>query len=269
MQKEDTDMIKMVVTDVDGTLVKESTLDLNPEYYDVIRALYAKGIRVVVASGRQYESIRKLMEPVEDLIWYIADGGATIKMDNGLEMVAAIPDVWLGQIWKDIHSIPGVEGMLCSATKCYVARKSGRLYPLLHDEYQFCVEELGWGRMPEEPIGKFSLYRFTEIKRYADKYFIPKWEGKVHMSIAGEWWLDCAMPGINKGTALQKIMDYAGVAKDEVMASGDNPNDLEMIKLAGTGLAVATAHPSVKEAANRIIPSFTEDGVLQEWKKLL
>lgn len=262
-------MIKMVVTDVDGTLVKESTLDLNPEYYDVIRALYAKGIRVVVASGRQYESIRKLMEPVEDLIWYIADGGATIKMDSGLETVAAVPEAWVKQAWKDIHSIPGVEGMLCSATNCYVASDRSNIYHCLKDDYKYQVEALGWEHFPEEPISKITLYRLTEIERYADKYFIPKWEGRLHMAIAGEWWLDCLMPGVNKGTALQKIMDYVGITREEVMASGDNPNDLEMIKLAGTGLAVATAHPSVKEAAVRTIPSFAEDGVLQEWKKLL
>ena len=89
------------------------------------------------------------------------------------------------------------------------------------------------------------------------------------MSIAGEWWLDCVMPGVNKGTALQKIMDYVGVTPEEVLATGDNPNDLEMIKLAGRGLAVATAHPKIKEAVDGIIPSYTEDGVLQEWKKLL
>ena len=86
-------MTKLVVTDVDGTLVKESTLNINPEYYDVIRALHAKGIRVVLASGRQYESIRKLIEPVQDLVWYIADGGATLKMDRGLAVATAHPKI--------------------------------------------------------------------------------------------------------------------------------------------------------------------------------
>ena len=97
-------MIKMVVTDVDGTLVKESTLNINPEYFEVIRKLTEKGIKVVMASGRQYESIRKLIEPVQDLVWYIADGGATMKMDNGLEAVAAIPREWVKKAWRDISS---------------------------------------------------------------------------------------------------------------------------------------------------------------------
>ncbi len=263
-------MIKLVATDVDGTLVKESTLDINPEYFDVIRALHAKGIKVVMASGRQYESIRKLIEPVQDLVWYIADGGATIKMDRGLEAVAEIPKQWIKKAWQDIQNIPGMDAALGSSTKSYVPIKDTDLYKCLAYNYKFNVECLGgWEKLPEEPISKISLYRSTGIERYADKYFIPKWEGKLHMSIAGEWWLDCVMPGVNKGTALQKIMDYLGVAAEEVLATGDNPNDLEMIQLAGTGLAVATAHPRVKEAADGIIPSYTEDGVLQEWKKLL
>ena len=263
-------MIKLVVTDVDGTLVKESTLNINPEYYDVIRALNAKGIKVVMASGRQYESIRKLIEPVQDLVWYIADGGATIKMDRGLEAVAEIPKEWIKKCWLDIHNIPGMDGALGSPTKCYAPTKGTDMYKCIADNYKFNIECLdGWDNLPDEPISKISLYRATEIERYSDKYFIPKWEGKLHMSIAGEWWLDCLMPGVNKGSALQKIMDYLGITADEVLATGDNPNDLEMIRLAGTGLAVATAHSRVKEAADRIIPSYPEDGVLQEWKKLL
>ncbi len=262
-------MIKLVATDVDGTLVRESTLNLNPEYYDVIRALHAKGIKVVMASGRQYESIRKLIEPVQDLVWFIADGGATIKMDGGLESVKEIPREWVKKAWRDVSNIPGMECALGSATKSYIPFKGTELYDRMID-YGFDMEVLGgWDKLPEEPISKISLYHPTEIQRYSDKYFIPRWENKLHMSIAGEWWLDCLMPNVNKGTALQKIMDYLGVTAEEVLATGDNPNDLEMIRLAGTGLAVATAHPRVKEAADGIIPSFTEDGVLQEWKKLL
>lgn len=263
-------MIKLIVTDVDGTLVKESTLNINPEYYDVIRKLDAKGIKVVMASGRQYESIRKLIEPVQDLVWYIADGGATIKMDRGLEVVAEIPKAWIKQCWKDIQNIPGMDAALGTPTTSYVPVKDTEMYKCIAYNYKFNTEVLGgWDKLPEEAISKISMYRPTEIERYTDKYFIPKWEGKLHMSIAGEWWLDCVMPGVNKGSALQKIMDYLGITAEEVLATGDNPNDLEMIKLAGTGLAVATAHPRVKEAADRIIPSYNEDGVLQEWKKLL
>ena len=47
-------MIKLIVTDIDGTLVKDGTLDINPEYMDVIKKLTEKGIHFVACSGRQY-----------------------------------------------------------------------------------------------------------------------------------------------------------------------------------------------------------------------
>lgn len=47
-------MIKLIVSDIDGTLVKDGTLDINPEYMDVIRKLTEKGIHFVACSGKRY-----------------------------------------------------------------------------------------------------------------------------------------------------------------------------------------------------------------------
>jgi HAD superfamily hydrolase (TIGR01484 family) len=160
-------MIKMVVTDVDGTLVKESTLNINPEYFEVIRKLTEKGIKVVMASGRQYESIRKLIEPVQDLVWYIADGGATMKMDNGLEAVAAIPREWVKTAWQDISNIPGMECALGTPEKSYVPYEGTELYNLIKYDYKFNVEVLGgWEKLPEEEISKLSLFIYAKVSTF-------------------------------------------------------------------------------------------------------
>ena len=49
-------MIKLIATDIDGTLVKDGTLMINPEYMTVIEQLTQKGILFVVCSGRQFSS---------------------------------------------------------------------------------------------------------------------------------------------------------------------------------------------------------------------
>ena len=157
-------MIKLVVTDVDGTLVKESTLNINPEYYDVIRALHTKGIRVVLASGRQYESIRKLIAPVQDLVWYIADGGATLKMDRGLEVVAEIPRAWIKKCWQDVHNISGMEAALGSPTKSYVPFKDTDLYKCIAYDYKFNVECLnGWDTFRRNQLIKFHYFVLRKL----------------------------------------------------------------------------------------------------------
>ena len=52
-EKKGKQMIKLIATDIDGTLVADGTLDLNPEYYDVIKELKRRGTIVLAASGRQ------------------------------------------------------------------------------------------------------------------------------------------------------------------------------------------------------------------------
>lgn len=58
-EKKGKQMIKLIATDIDGTLVADGTLDLNPEYYDVIKELKRRGTIVLAASGRQRASIEK------------------------------------------------------------------------------------------------------------------------------------------------------------------------------------------------------------------
>ena len=69
-------MIRLIASDIDGTLVRESSHHINPEYFEVIRALKAKGIRFCACSGRQYKSILELFKPVADDIYFIAENGA-------------------------------------------------------------------------------------------------------------------------------------------------------------------------------------------------
>ena len=62
-------MIKLIASDLDGTLLKEGTMDINPEIYDIIRKLKAKGIVFAAVSGREYDSIERVFAPVKDDIY--------------------------------------------------------------------------------------------------------------------------------------------------------------------------------------------------------
>ncbi len=65
----------------------------------------------------------------------------------------------------------------------------------------------------------------------------------------------------SKADALRVLMEREGILKEELMACGDNPNDLEMIKLAGIGIAMDNAEDIVKEQADYVTLSNEEDGV--------
>ncbi len=63
-------MIKLIASDIDGTLVKDGCHDINPELYDVILKLREKGIQFAAASGRQWVSIESIFDPIKEKISY-------------------------------------------------------------------------------------------------------------------------------------------------------------------------------------------------------
>ena len=68
-------MVKLIMTDIDGTLIPDGTMDINPEYFEVIEKLVEKGIIFVVASGRHMSSVKKVFAPVLDKIWVASQNG--------------------------------------------------------------------------------------------------------------------------------------------------------------------------------------------------
>ena len=72
-------MIRLIASDVDGTLIKDSTPDLYPEMVEAIKKLKERGILFCAASGRQYESLQNVFRDVAGEIAYIAENGAHIR----------------------------------------------------------------------------------------------------------------------------------------------------------------------------------------------
>ena len=88
-------MIKVIATDVDGTLVKDGTMHIDPEYMTVIHQLIQKGVHFAVCSGRQFISERKLFAPIKDELLYITDGGTVVRTPKEILKVHTMPeDVW-------------------------------------------------------------------------------------------------------------------------------------------------------------------------------
>ena len=69
-------MVKLIASDLDGTLLKNGAQELNTTVFQQILALRENGIYFVAASGRQYENLRRLFAPVKDDISYIAENGS-------------------------------------------------------------------------------------------------------------------------------------------------------------------------------------------------
>ena len=262
-------MIKLIATDVDGTLVVDGSGTLNPEYFPVIEALIQKGIVFIVASGRAESSIENIMKPIVNDIIMIAEGGSYVSF-QGKELESHPIDMEIvRELIKDIHSIEGCEVMINGTKCCYTDAKDEKFLQWIIEDYHFNVIQVEDLLQVDEEIVKVSLYHATDATKMAKPWFLPKWEKRLHVASAGKEWIDCVMPGTNKGVALKKIQEQYGISKEETMVFGDNINDLEMLAQAKYSFAVANAREEVKEQANYRTDSNKNHGVLKVLKQLL
>jgi hydroxymethylpyrimidine pyrophosphatase-like HAD family hydrolase len=75
--------------------------------------------------------------------------------------------------------------------------------------------------------------------------------------------LELSVPGINKAVTLAEYARSLGIGAADVVAFGDMPNDIEMLRWAGHGYAMASGHPEAIRAAGQQAPHFDDDGVAQ------
>ncbi len=261
-------MVKLICSDIDGTLLPEGTAEINPEIFHVIRELKAKGILFAAASGRHYSSISKLFAPVKDDIIFVTENGAYVccRGYTMSEELIAWEDVceWV----KEVRRIPGASFTLDTKEGFYTESSDQKFLNLVREGYRSKITQVEDTLLEERRINKVSIYREQDIKKVAEE-MIPRWSGRLHCTIAGDIWLDFMNKESNKGHAIRKIQDTLHISPDETMVFGDNLNDLEMLAAATESYAVANAAEPVKQAAKYIADSNVNDGVLKVLRQLL
>lgn len=260
--------IKLIATDIDGTLVKDSSPEIYPEMFDMIRGLTARGMRFVVSSGRSCRSIRHMFREVEAQIGYIAENGAHIHC-NGEDL--AVTGMGLRDregIVKRIREFPDCEMSVSTPDGCYLESKNREFIDLIEHNYHNKVILVDDVLEAGDRIIKIAMYRRGSIRELADA-IIPEWQDRVKACMAGEEWIDFMDASVDKGNALKYLQSYFGVAREETMAFGDNLNDIGLLRAAGESYAVENARTEVKKNARYICPSYHERGVYHMLETLL
>lgn len=268
-RRETRSMIRLVVSDIDGTLLPDGTDRINPEIYEIIRELKKKDIIFVAASGRQYASMRYVFAPVADDIIFIAENGSNV-ICRGYTMFSSLMDQTVAEeLVQSLRRWEGGHVMLSTPEAIWIESEDPRFVSLLKDSYHNHV------RITEDlmPLcsgtNKISLY-YTDggIDAISDE-IRARFAGRLNVAVAGDIWVDCMNVSVDKGNALETIQNTMKIGTDETIAFGDNCNDIGMLARAGESYAVQNAHPRLKEAAKYIAPSYEEDGVLQVLRERL
>ncbi len=261
-------MIKLVASDVDGTLLPEGTSDMNPELYEVILELKKKGIVFAAASGRQMKSVRRVFEPVLDDVYFISNNGGYVKYRNEVLACRSFTPEMAEEIITYIRGMKNTFSLVTAPEGDYTDCKDKEMLRWLREGYQLSLEEIGDALDKKTELVKISA--FVKDKDAAQEAIpaIEKFAGRALVTAAGEHWIDFTALGSEKGNALRELQERLHVTAEETMAFGDNNNDISMLKCAGESYAVAEARDEVKAVCNHVLPA-EKDSVLNVLKTLL
>ena len=261
-------MIKMIMSDMDGTLLDENGR-LPEEFDEVMGRLKEKQILFAPASGRQYYALLHQFEKYKDEFVFFAENGTYVSYREIELFSSAMQAATVRKLLLAVATIPHVYPVLCGKKSAYVKT---RYRPFLDEmekyytQYTF-VDDFS---QVDDDIIKLSICDcdVQDAERTIYPGFAP-YTGQLQVAVSSNFWVDVMNFGINKGVAIQQVQKMLGISPLECAAFGDYLNDMEMMSAVHYSFAMENAHPKVKAAANFQAKSNVEHGVMLAIKDLL
>lgn len=254
----------MIVTDLDGTLVT-STLEVKAETVEIIKKIEKKNIPFVFATGRVFASVFDLHKQYEIGNYAIACNGAYIydfKNNKAIYERALDREMICSFFHSFASSFKTIK--LCTRQAWYVSPvtnvKKGSKWTVGVDDILKTVENMTESVYKIECFFENIVEKENVIKRIHENF--PDIEiATMFGNHDKNPYIEVFNKDINKGTGLLKLCNYLHVDPKEVIAFGDQGNDLSMFQVVGRGIAVANAIAELKELATDMTLSNDEQGV--------
>lgn len=215
--------IRMILSDVDGTLLKARETCVSSEVFSAIHTAAESGIEVVLASGRNYPDLVSLFSEVKHLVTFVASDGTVCVKNDEVLFHAPIEK-------KDI--LPFFDASLYGENEAMVIVTKDRTYSF--GKKPKILETVIPISSPDEISGHilkltfFGLSDFHKIKIRT----LAKSRGKFDEVYGGNDWLEFNPKGVDKGTACHALQEHFGITSFETAAFGDNLNDFGMLRRA-------------------------------------
>ena len=260
-------MIKLIVSDMDGTLVNdEKKIDEN--IYELLPKLKEQGIRFVVASGRQYPSLcNDFKEHTKDVV-ICSENGAFI-VEDGKELHARCMTKEQVRLSLDAaFAVEGMEPVVCAKYVTYTRSKEMADF-LASPKFNYKVGLVEDLYSIDDDIIKISMMvinggdtveMFHKVRAVLDE--------SLNLVTSGEGCMDTGIYGVHKGAAVDVLQEMWGITPEETMVFGDQYNDVEMFTRAAYSFAMAGAVEGVKKKARFIAGSNNEGAVVKTIRKI-
>ena len=255
---------KMIVLDLDDTLLRDDHT-ISERTKNALMEAQKQGVKVVLASGRPTFGMRKVAEELS-----LEKFGSYILSFNGGKIIDCRTDEELfnsSLTAEEAHRLYEISKREGVSIHTYIGDEI-----ITQDNHHYTKVESEITGLPTKVVGSFTEAVDVPVVKalmVGDPEVIAPLNVKLNEEIGNEYsitpskpfFLEFMVHGISKGSSLLTLIEKCGITREEVIAMGDSYNDVEMIKMAGLGVAMGNAPDDVKEIADYVTDTNMNDGV--------
>lgn len=258
----DTD-VKLICCDIDGTLARDDKTISSTNIHWIQKAIQEASVRFTLVSGRPESGIKPFYEKIgiSGLIscfngGRLLDESGTVLDDHRVPHDVAMR---IMDIWKNFK----VDMVIFNGSDWYIQDRDSYAYRSRRGIYlKDCITgDLRQMIQSFDSNKCFFLSEDPEVLRELENQIIQKIGLSEIVTHRSEDFLEVTARGYDKGTAVTALSRIYNIPISQIMAIGDEDNDVEMLKTAGISVAMANATASAKAAAKYMTDTNNDDGV--------
>lgn len=269
--------LRLMATDLDGTLLR-ADLSVSRRNRAALEALRARGVHTVPVTARQPHGVSLIAQQAGFDGWALCGNGAL-----GVHLTT-------GEVLFEAHLPVAPQNALARALlerqpeTVFVSIREGGKHFVAQEGYAALAQFSDHKRHPDQmnaatleqvlqnPSLKLAARhpRLTPAELLAEVQALQaQGLGGFAATVSGAPFVEFMAQGVSKAWGLEQLCRHLGIEAAQVIAFGDAPNDIEMLRWAGHGVAMQNAAPAVQSAAQEVACSNEEDGVAVVLERLL
>ncbi|AXY26364.1 hydrolase Cof [Suicoccus acidiformans] len=257
--------LKLVMIDLDGTLLTEEKTYDRERFDEVVEALVADDIIVCIATGNSYHKVTDYFdETIRPSLYFACDNGNYIVKNGEMLHEFAMSKELMQEVVAELDRHPGYHPLANTGPMAYFREREGEAY----ENVAFYNNNLtlvdSFDEIPEDEFAvKFAIYSEHDLDAMKEmiEHLNATLSG-IQAVTSGFGWLDVYVEGGGKGAAAHYLMEKYNIQATEAMAFGDSLNDLSMMQEVRYSIAMADADQDLSKHCRYQIGSNEDQAVI-------
>ncbi|MGI9604169.1 MAG: HAD-IIB family hydrolase [Acidimicrobiales bacterium] len=255
--------MRLLATDLDGTLLNPGA-ELAPATIDALRLAADRGVVIVAATGRSHRTAVPKVLPAGVVSWAACSNGATLY-DVDLDRVDHMHSISNLTVERAVEvlrrHLPGIGFGWESPDGFGLDDRFRELQPKV-DEFGDTYRDPPMNRHPEEVI-KLLVAHHEKVALDLLAEITPLLPSGIGATCSGVSFVEASAAGVTKATTVAALCRRLGIDRADVVAFGDQNNDVDLVRWAGTGVAMGNAHADLVAVADTTTGTNTDHGVAE------